>query len=257
MAFNSYNNNDNQVITTVFSPISFVNSESKVQKTRLNVSYFNKLLKISIGKQTNEGSNDAYAQYDTKTPITVYVSFSKAKLLLDAMKDMQKDPVNIHNVCIELKGGLLRVSDGVEYGADSPCIAITSSNDGETVIYQTKAQYYKAAKNYVDKTGSFDTIYNESLEIEALMTVLEEYWKASTYAVAATVLEAGAYKREAMNSRIYAIAQKVGALEKSSGGGNPGKFLNEPETYSDSAEFTGGAEGYSASSFEDVVNAMN
>ena len=254
MAFNNYSNNkDNAPTSTVFSSVAFSNPESRISQSRFSVSYFNKLMKISIALRNNAGSNDKFATYDTDNQVSVYVSFSKAKVLLDLIRIMKEDD-SIHNVCIELKGGLFTVSDGTQYGVNTPCFSITYGDENgnvDSIIYQTKS--HNGAYNYND--GSYETREFVDLELDSFETVLEEYYKASTYAVAATVMEASMYKRNATNSTIYAIAEKVGATTNKGGGySNKTTFLNNDNSSSSSS--MNDSDEYSMSSFDDIHNAM-
>ena len=81
MALKNYNNNERQITNTTYSSISFSNPESKIMQSKISISYFNKLMKISIALRNNAGSNDAYATYDTDNQVSVYVSFVKAEML--------------------------------------------------------------------------------------------------------------------------------------------------------------------------------
>lgn len=258
MSFNSNNNNDRQPVNVTYSPVTFSNPESAICKSKLSISYFNKLLKIGIALRKNEGSNDAYATYDMENQTEVYVSYTKAKILHDLIEQMKTDD-SIHNVCIELKGGLLVISDGSELGSDSPCITIHTmdgSGNVSSVIYQTKSNYHKGAYNYSTDSGSYEDQYFNDIELDSFQNVLHEYYNAATYAVAATVMEASMYKRNAMNERIYAIAEKVGAVTHNNGGGysNKSQFLNNNNSSNDNSSMDI-PNGYERSSFDDIANS--
>ena len=65
MSFNSYNNNDKQPVNVTYSPVSFSNPEVE-NASRLNISYFNKLLQISIQKRNGIKNNHATHQQQSK-----------------------------------------------------------------------------------------------------------------------------------------------------------------------------------------------
>ena len=265
MAFGIYNNNSNQdrPSVNIYTPISFSNPASKVMDTRLTISYFNRVMCISIATRNNPGSND-YPTYDNDNQITVYVSYHKAKILHDAIVNMING-TDKNNVCIELKNGLLKVSNGVEYGTTMPCISISyadKSGNINEIVYETKATGYEAAYNYSD--GSYSTMAFPKFEIETIQMVLEQYYIASSYAVAATVREAGMYRDKFITDSIKAIAEKVGA----SRGGNTNKtsFLNaaanatnvnNAQHQSQSGGFNGEVpKDYEQSTFADIANAL-
>jgi uncharacterized membrane protein YgcG len=260
MAFKNYNNNTNTPTTTTYSPISFSNGDSKVEGTRLSISYFNKLMKISIAKKTSGGGNNDYATFDNDNAVTVYVSYSKAKILLDLLRTRFTYD-DVHNVCVELKNGLLKVSDGVEFGSTMPCISISSADANGNVtetIYQCKDNFYTGAYNY--NNGKYSSESFDLFELDTFEMVLEEYYRASSYAIAATVMEANMYKREGQYNLIRAIADKVGASTQgggNSGGYNSKTFLAGNGNSGNGGGMNGVAAEYEASSFDDIASSMN
>lgn len=269
MAFNTYNNNQNDKKPSVqtFTPITFSNSESSISQSRFSISYFNNLMKIEITPRVNSGSNDQFAKYEN--PITVYVSYAKAKILHDAIVDMLEDNSK-HNVCVELKNGLFKVSDGVEFGSQTPCFTITyAMKDGaesHEIIYQTKSDQYYAAYNFRD--NSYDTIQYPRFELNTLIMVLEQYYLASSYAVAATVKESNMYMNNGRKNLLHAMAEKVGVDMKQFGGGNSSgnqysnrSFLSNNGSNGGSSSYNGQMSGtakeYQRSSFDDIVNSMD
>ena len=68
MSFKNHNNNDRQPTNTTYSPVSFSNPEA-LDGSRLNISYFNKLLQVSIQKRN--GTKNDYATYDTEYSIEI------------------------------------------------------------------------------------------------------------------------------------------------------------------------------------------
>lgn len=260
MSFTSHNNND-QITNTTYSSYSFSNAETS--GTKISFTFFNRLLKVSIAAKKDNNNND-YTSYDNENATYCYVSYTKAKILHDLIDELMRG--SVHNVCIETNQGLLMVSDGVEYGADSPCISITKNNNGNmnTVLYQTKKNYHKGACNYDINSGNYDNRFFDNLELEAFQNLLMQYYDAASYALAASIMEANMYKRNALASAVYAIADKVGAKTSSgnNGGGkynNNSSFLNNNGGSSNSNN-GGGMNGvpkeYEAKSYDDIVNGM-
>ena len=145
---NTYNNNaDNKPSVNVYTPMTFSNPESRVQPTRLSISYFNRVMQLAIAQKVGNGSTDEYAQYNNDNQVKVYISYRSAKLLHDGVMKMLEPNSGIDNVCVETKNGLLKVSNGVEYGSESYCISIAyADNDGHVneAIYQIKNNYHRA-----------------------------------------------------------------------------------------------------------------
>ena len=258
MALRTYNNNDKTPTVSTYSSIVFSNPESKIMASRFSIGYFNKLMKISIALRNNAGSNDAYATYATDNQVSVYVSGTKAIMLAQMIDKMNHD-ATIKNVCIELKNGLLKVSNGSEYGTRNTCISISFADESgnvNEVVYETKGDYHTAAYNYND--GEYSTEVFNHIEIDTIKMTLEEYYRASSYAIAATVAESNMYRREATNNIIKAIAEKVGASTSSSGKQfNNKTFLSGGnKSSSSSSNLNGVPEGYEVASFDSIVSSM-
>jgi hypothetical protein len=263
MAFKNYNNNtdNNTPVTNVFSSVTFSNPESKISQSRFSVSYFNKLMRISIALRNNAGSNDNYATYDTDNQVSVYVSFTKAKMLADMIADLRNNS-DVHNICIELKNGLLKISDGTEYGSSAPCISISYADEAgnvNEVIYECKLDFYKAAFNY-NSDGTYESKVFNTIEVDAIEMTLNEYYKASSYAIAASIMEASAYKRQASHELLKSIAEKVGVQV----GGNKGGNFNNKTFLSNSSSGSSGSgvsmngapKGYESTTFDSIAGSM-
>ena len=263
MAFKTYNNNSNSApVNSTFSSVSFSNPESRIAQSKFSIGYFNRLMKIGIALRNNAGSNDSFATYDTDNQVSVFVSFSKAKMLHDMIVYMEENAGKVHNVCVELKNGLLKISDGTEYGVNNPCLSISYADESGNVneiIYETKTNYHAAAYNY--DNGNYESKVFDKLELEALKMTLIEYYKASSYAIAASVMEASMYKRQAQTDLIKAIADKVGAQTgsgSSKGNFNNKTFLanNNSGTNANNGGLNGIPKEYEAATFDDIANGM-
>ena len=266
MAYKPYNNNDKTLTVSTFSAVGFSNPASEIAQSKLNISYFNKVMKISIALRNNAGSNDGYATYNNDNAPTVYISNTKAKILVDLIDMLRNDP-DVHNVCVESRTGMLKVSDGSEFGSTNPCISITyASEDGSTheVVYETKAGFHTGAYNY--QNGTFESKSFDDIELDTFRMTLEQYYYASSYAIAATVKESEMYRREAEMSLIKAIAEKVGVPT----GGNSGKYNNKSSFLGSNGGGSSAAgamnpptgsnsmipKEYETSSFDDIANSM-
>ena len=258
MAFNSYNNNDRTPTCLTYSAISFSNPESSIGQTKINISYYNKLMKISIAYRNNSGSNDGYATYDNDNAVKVYVSNNKARILYLLIQKLINEP-DTHNVFIELKNGVaIKVSDGTEYGVNSPCISILNANDDGSVheaIYQTKANFHKGAVNF--SNNSCQQVYFDDIELDTFAMALDEYYKASSYAIAASVWESNMYRHEYEINLIKSIAGKSGSGSNSSKFNNK-TFLDNNNTQQSSSVSSGSMipKEYESSTFEDIANSM-
>ena len=262
MAFNSYNNNQNRPTVNTFTPISFTNPNSQIMDTRLSISYFNRLMCITIAARTNPGSKD-FPTYDTDNPVSIYISYSKAKILHDAIEAMEANPSEIHNVSVELKNGLLLISNGVEFGSQNPCVAIFYAKEDTSVnqiIYETKADPYYAAYNYSD--GQYSSMTFPKHELDVFKMILEQYYLASSYAIAAMSREANMYNSKYIVETLKGIAGKVG-YQPSNSGGSGGSFNNKSFLNGNNSGNGGGNKingdvpnEYKQSTFSDIANSL-
>lgn len=267
---NTYNSNREQLTTTTYTPTSFSNPNSSVFPSKLTINYFNRIMKLSILPKKEQAESEAYASYDRDKSVDAYLSATQAKMLHDLILYM-KNTENVHNVCIEVKAGLLTVSDGSDLGVSAPCITIRSADEAgniKTVTYEMKTTTHKGAYNYNADDNSYSDYMFKDIELDMLLIVLNEYVKASSYAIAASVMEAGAWNRDRVQKTIAAIADKVGAQNHLSGGGSN-------KNYNSKTFLSGGSGGgmeasmnppttgnspipreYEASTFDDIANAM-
>lgn len=258
MALKSYNNNDRTPTISVYSGIVFTNPESNISQTKFSISYFNKVMKVSIAMKNNGGSNNDFSTYDNDNAVVVYISNTKAEILYNLIQRLKTDK-DTHNVCIELKNGLMKVSDGAEFGSPSPCISISyASEDGSVheIVYQTKYGFHNGAVNYSD--GEFSTVTFDDIELDTFAMCLHEYYKASSYAIAATVWEANMYRRDYDQNLIRSIAEKVGV---SIGSNNNTKFNNKTFLSSSDNSTSGNStdiipKEYETSTFDAIAGSL-
>ena len=271
MALNTYNNNDRRPSINIYTPISWSNPGSQIQATKFSISYFNQVMQLSIAQRVGNGRTDEISSYDNDNAVKIYISYRVAKMIHDGILKMMEPDSNIDNICVETKNGLLKVSNGVEYGSDSPCIAIIyADKDGNTheAIYQTKNSD-TLAYNYSD--GQYSSMPMPGFEINAFIMVLEQYYLASSYAVAASVQNANLYRSDSLYQLINSIAVKTGAREAKSGSPNSGSYRNQTflnnnsnSTYNggsnnssaNNAALSGIPKEYQQSSFDDIVASM-
>ena len=243
MAFG--NNKDNQPTLTVYTPISFANSESKLNKSRLSISYFNRLMKLSIANAIGKGDG-GFVKYDNDNEVSVYISPTKAGILMRLLKEyfLTKETTN---VCIELKNGLLKV---YKTASGNCAVSISSADSNGTVtetIYECKPQV--GAYNYND--GQYSEAVFEDFEVQYLTMVFEEYYKASSYAIATSVHESAMYRNEAKYNLLKAIAEKVGASNGAKSY-NSKSFLNSGNKSTPSST----PKEYESASFDDIANSL-
>jgi len=218
MAFGSTYNNNQQAAAksgpevTIYSGYRMNNAESKIDPTCLTFRFWKSNLCVGIFPKKNTGNDEV--SFDMDNGITIYLSHTKARILANELRLFLSDPVSYNAVGVPSGSAAISISNGSEYGKNTPVLTIRKvSETGEVVAsfaYEFKTNFHFAIRNYDGK--NFDSAYDDykNLEIEQFITVLEEYVKASTNAVAFTVMDQRKYSQARMENKIDAIASNLG-----------------------------------------------
>ena len=255
---NSYNNNRNQngpYNPTVYSQYRMNNAESSVDKTCLTFTYWNNFLRISISPRKDTGNDDV--QFDIKNGITINLTHSKARMFADILTKFLADPSKFDEEAGVSSGqALLTISNGKKNNSTAPCITIRkideTGNIQSTYVYQTKADYYFGILNYKED-GTYDTDIEsyKGLEIQQMITLLEEYYKAMSGAVAFSVLHEFRWEHHYQKQERRKIADKLGVeLGNTNGGG--GSYSNKSYFNSGSSNASSASANYEPASIDDI-----
>lgn len=207
---NNKDKNEKQV--TVYSAYGFWNKEAEVDPSCISTEFWNKLLKISI----SPAIVDEYGQvkYDHNKKGFIYLNHTKAFLLAKEIELFLANPdANPDNgVSNGSETSTIHITNGHEFGIDSPCLVIRKIENDEIVsthVYQFRADNYSIRNFGTDGSGMEKTMY-PTLEIELLHKLLMEYVTAMTGAVAYSVQEYGKYNDARLTNKIDAISEKMG-----------------------------------------------
>ena len=160
--------------------------------------------------------------------ITIYLSHTKARILRDEFKRFLNDPVTYTGVGVPSGQAVITISNGSEYGKTTPIITIRKVSENGDVIasfaYEIKVNFHYAIRNYDGK--KFDQAFNDYkyIEIEQIITLLDEYIKAATYAVAFTVMDQRKYSVNRIDNKLDAIAASLGVETAKSGNTQRGRY---------------------------------
>ena len=248
----TYNNNQNTNRSntpdvSVYSNYRMNNAESQIDATCLASRFWRGSLCLSIYPRKNTGNDEV--SFDTDNGITIYLSHTKARILRDEIKNFLKDPVTFNGVGVPSGQGVITISNGVEYGKNTPVLTIRKVNETGAVVasfaYEFKSNYYFSIRNY-DGGKTFDSVYDDyrTIEVEQLITLLDEYIKASTNAVAFTVMDQRKFSATRFENKLDAIAQSLG-VEVPKSGGNQRRYNNNSYFNSNNAN---GGNAYPSSS---------
>lgn len=227
---NTYNNNqtNKQPDFSMYSNYRMNNAESKIDATCITFRYWKTNLCIGIFPRKNTGNDEV--SFDMDNGITIYLSHTKARIFKNELELFLKDPIAYNSVGVASGQAAITISNGSEYGKDNPVITIRKVTDtGEVVAsfaYEFKKNYHSSIRNYDGK--NFDIIYDDyqTIEIEQLITLLDEYCKAVTNAVAFTVLDQRKYSATRVENKIDAIAASLGVEIAKTGNGNNQRKYN-------------------------------
>ena len=223
MALGNYNNSNKAEYKdpTVYSNYTFSNPESKVDATKLSFKYWKNSLAISISPRKN--TNDSTISYDYQNQITIYLSHTKARILAEQIKALLSDE-KLDSVGVNSGSSIITINRGTKYGTSNFVMEIVGlGEDGSatgSIAYEFKGNGYHYGICNIENNGGalgFDRIDYNTLELEQLITLLEEYYKAMTGAVAFSVVDQNKYGSD---RTIDKIAEKLGVNQNNGNGNN-------------------------------------
>lgn len=223
MALGNYNNSNKAEYKdpTVYSNYTFSNPESKVDATKLSFKYWKNSLAISISPRKN--TNDSTISYDYQNQITIYLSHTKARILAEQIKALLSDE-KLDSVGVNSGSSIITINRGTKYGTSNFVMEIVGlGEDGSatgSIAYEFKGNGYHYGICNIENNGGalgFDRIDYNTLELEQLITLLEEYYKAMTGAVAFSVVDQNKYGSDRTLDK---IAEKLGVNQNNGNGNN-------------------------------------
>lgn len=247
----TYNNNQNnnqrpENNVQVFSPYRMNHGESEIDATCITFRFWKTNLIIGIFPRKNTGNDEM--TFDMDNGISIYLSHTKARILKHELELFLKDPVTYSSVGVPSGQSIIYISNGTEYGKETPVLTITKVDESgkpvSSFAYEFHRNFHFSIRNY--SVDSFDRVYDEynTLEIEQLITLLDEYVKASTNAIAFTVMDQRKYSVARTDAKIDAIAASLG-VELPKAGGRRGSF-NNSSFFNNGGASSSGSGGYSS-----------
>lgn len=215
MAFGNYNNNKKQgpYDPTVYSPYKFNNARSTVDQTQLSIQFWNNSLRILIAPK-NADSPEDQPTFDIKNSISVYLNHAKARMLYDVLKNFMANPEKYDNTGVVAGSSFISFTTGKDFGSKFPLVIIRkvdeSGNITSSFAYEVKGDYHFAVKGFTEKSKEYDKIFYPSLELDSLLTVLDEFVKAESRAMAYSVLDAFKFDQYRTSIKINRIGEKLG-----------------------------------------------
>jgi len=234
MAMGNYNpnlNSNNQqkkYSPSVRSNYSLSNTEAKIENTGVSITFWNGMIKISI--IPIEVSDDSFRYIEDKA-ISIWLTHTKARLLSNEISEFLKDKNSYNNLGVNSGEGLISISNGKELGLTSPCIIIRKikSDNGEvlsSISYEFKSKYHHSIRNFKEDDSSFDSIYDEDLEILQLKDVLDQYYLSMTNAFAYSIMDSSKYNDSKINTKLDSICEKLGIEYKNQSNKSSNTYFN-------------------------------
>ena len=229
-------NRKGQTSVTVYSDYSFANPESAVDQTRLSPTFCLGMLKISIDPR-DQSNPKPYPTYDDKAGVSIYLTHTKALLLLNDIEEFEKNPSMATSVGVDSgrgdKQGLIQITNGAEFGTTNRCIVIRKIGMDDhnnpyvsaSFAYELKEDnYHYTIRNFnPEDPTQFDKVYQNNTELEQFKTLLRQYIEAQTNAMAYSLMEQMKYNNSRVNTKLDLVMEKLGIEKKTygnNGGGN-------------------------------------
>ena len=240
----TYNNNQgsnkNDPNITVYSNYRMNNAESLIDQTCLTFRYWKQSLCIGIFPRKQTGGDEV--AFDMDNGITIYINHTKARILKNELELFLQDPVKYNGSGVPSGQAAITISNGVEYGKNTPVLTIRKVNADTGVVtsafaYEFKTNFHYSIRGYDGKNFVAEYDAYKYLEIHQMITVLDEYIKASTNAIAFTVRDQSKFTETRTFNTLNSIAEKLG-IEVRTGGSNKQRFNNN--SYFNSASNNGG-----------------
>ena len=211
---NNDNNKREQYMPAYYSAYNTGNPEG-VDPSALSYSFYNRMLKLSISPlKMNNGDK---VSYDHENAAVVWITHTKARLLHDVILKVMNGEISNGGVPTGVEG-LVRFCDGKELGVNNYCLIINKVNeDGEVTssyAYEFKSKHHYHIENYDPKDSSHKKVYNNNLEVQQLLDLLETYYMSMTGAMAYSVMDANRFNTNAINTKIDLIMSKMGVEYK-------------------------------------------
>lgn len=248
---------------TVYSAYKFNNAMSAVDKTQLSCQFWNDSLRIMIAPR-NADSPDDQPTFDTKNSISIYLNYMKARMLADVLRKFLEDPEKYDNTGVVAGSSVISFTTGKDFSSKFPMVIIRkvdeSGNITSSFAYEVKGDYYFSIQGFTEKSnGQYDQNFYPEIELQCLLTLLEEFYKAQTKATAYSVLDAFKYDQYRMSMKINRIGEKLGLdMNVSSNGSAPRSSSTSYFSRNNGASSSSGSSesygsGYTSATLDDLM----
>lgn len=231
--------NDNQkryYEPIVYSPYGSSNTDG-IDPSAISYTFYNGLLKIAIAPMKAGAKPTDKQIWDHDNEIAVWLTHQKASVFAEEIKYVLSHPDEINNSGVATgSDGLISFSNGKEFGVAVPCLVIRkidpeNGSVQSVYVYQFKDAHYNAIRNFDPSNPSnYDKVPHVQLEVNKLITILEDYARYISGAAAYSSMYYNKYDTSRMNTKIGLIMDKLGIEQnaeyshKNNNGGNRSFF---------------------------------
>ena len=206
------NNNKKQRNVNTYSLVNFANPNG-VDATKISFDFWGGLIKVYISPKM-ENSNTDYAKYDHDNSGAVYLSHVKARQLANIFKMYIDDPVAFPgSLGINTKNAVIALHKTLQ-GSVGPCVSIKIFNESRQLessfAYEFKNDFHYALKDFENMEEDLNKVFDNNVEVETFYALLIKFADNINGAVAHSVLEYGKFDSSRSQSKLNAIAQKLG-----------------------------------------------
>lgn len=182
--------------TPTVSGIALFNSTSKIDKTSINFSMWKGTIRVSIIPAIESGTDEA-PRYDFKNGVHIWLTPPKAKQFAQILRGFKEDPDTYDKFGVPTSQAIITVDKPDNFGHPDrgPVISIRRVSETGTVelsySYECNIDGTSAIVGFNPanpKSFKQDTEHFQNVEIDAIITQLEQYYLAMTNAFAFSVL---------------------------------------------------------------------
>lgn len=235
---NNGDRNNNVKEPVVYSKLEFSNPESKVDATKLTFQFTYGLLRVSISPRKVDGNQSAEnVRFDYNNTIDIWMSHNHAYILRQEMRRLLEvnDPNKLKYVGIATKKDvIINFGFGVDYGTENFIMSISKlAPDGavqSSYVFEFSDEGYSSIVNFDMNTKKFEKNQIRNLEVEMIITLLDEYIKSSNGAYAYMNQYYDRFNDNRKHNMLAGLCEKmginVGNKPNYSRNGNGGFFSN-------------------------------
>ena len=271
MAFNNnnnnqYNNDDGRFknLTRVFSPLKFVNGESTIDPSCMNIEFSNNLLQIGISQRIDNPNQQGKYSFDRKNAIVARLTHIKARILYEAICKLQEDTTgSIESVTVNTADMIVTVANGKQFSVDDNIYSLVIRQlDQDTAkvlascAYEFRRNHYSIL-NFDESTGDYDKYYHESIELEQFKCLLKTYYESMTGALAYSNAYHSKYDIYTLLKNVASIQENLGIIDGNRYiSNNNGNYFDKPNNSNDNIESNETRNKSRASSLDELENSL-